>query len=93
MTDPIWPGSEWLFKECDTCATKPGTPTLCSGCIHNRDVITRIEPFVVSEREIAIDRVIAFIESTRRKKADDLGELAIWHKDTWKRTLEEAKNL
>ncbi len=28
------------FKECDTCAALPGTPPLCSGCLHNRNVIT-----------------------------------------------------
>lgn len=28
------------FKECDTCAAKPGTPTLCDGCLNNRTVIS-----------------------------------------------------
>lgn len=27
------------FMECDTCRAKLGTPTLCSGCLHNRDII------------------------------------------------------
>lgn len=27
------------FKECDTCAAKPGSPPLCAGCLNNRQVI------------------------------------------------------
>lgn len=27
------------FKECDTCKSKPGSPVLCDGCLHNREVI------------------------------------------------------
>jgi hypothetical protein len=27
------------FTECDICAAKPGSPTLCSGCLKNRQVI------------------------------------------------------
>jgi hypothetical protein len=29
------------FMECDTCRAKPGSPTLCHGCLHNRDVISQ----------------------------------------------------
>jgi len=29
-----------MFEECDTCRKKPGSPTLCSGCLNNRKVIT-----------------------------------------------------
>ncbi len=27
------------FMECDTCRAKPGSPTLCLGCLHNREAI------------------------------------------------------
>lgn len=27
------------FVECDTCAAKPGSPTLCRGCLANRALI------------------------------------------------------
>lgn len=27
------------FVECDTCAAKPGSPTLCRGCLANRTLI------------------------------------------------------
>lgn len=27
------------FIECDTCRAKPGSPTLCAGCLHNRRII------------------------------------------------------
>lgn len=31
------------FVECDTCRAKPGTPTLCNGCINNRLTIMQAE--------------------------------------------------
>ncbi len=31
------------FKECETCTAKPGTPVLCESCLHNREVITRLQ--------------------------------------------------
>ncbi len=30
------------FMECETCRAKPGTPLLCSGCLHNRTVIATL---------------------------------------------------
>jgi len=27
------------YRECDTCSKKPGSPTLCSGCLNNRSAI------------------------------------------------------
>ena len=39
------------FMECDTCRAKAGSPYLCSGCLHNRDVIQALQ----SEREKIID--------------------------------------
>ena len=30
------------FMECEACAAKPGAPTLCAACIHNRDLIARL---------------------------------------------------
>ena len=30
------------FSECATCAAKPGSPTLCSACLHNRATINRL---------------------------------------------------
>lgn len=41
---PIQPKSEEItFMECDTCRAKPGMPTLCSGCLHNRAIISNIQ--------------------------------------------------
>ena len=31
--------SKLEFVECDICNSKPGSPRLCSGCVHNRQVI------------------------------------------------------
>lgn len=30
------------FMECDTCRAKAGSPILCKGCLHNRDVIQKL---------------------------------------------------
>lgn len=30
------------FKECAICAAKPGAPTLCPACLHNRATIDRL---------------------------------------------------
>jgi hypothetical protein len=31
------------FMECDTCRAKPGTPNLCAGCLHNRQMIWELQ--------------------------------------------------
>lgn len=36
----IW--IENKFKECDSCADKPGGPFLCGGCLNNRQVIGQL---------------------------------------------------
>lgn len=28
--------------ECESCAAKPGAPTLCAACLHNRAMIHRL---------------------------------------------------
>jgi predicted HAD superfamily Cof-like phosphohydrolase len=30
------------FIECDACRSKPGSPSLCAGCLHNRSVIEHL---------------------------------------------------
>ena len=30
------------FLECGECKTKPGSPTLCYACLHNRGVASRL---------------------------------------------------
>jgi len=30
------------FKECSTCAAKPGSPQLCDSCLHNRDLVNSL---------------------------------------------------
>jgi hypothetical protein len=30
------------FRECASCAAKPGAPTLCAACLHNRATINRL---------------------------------------------------
>lgn len=62
------------FKECESCSAKPGSPTLCESCLHNRTVISDLnkdfkDQGVVLGRLIAtnvklglrVDRLEAFI--------------------------------
>ena len=38
------------FVECDTCRAKPGTPTLCLGCQHNRSAIRLLRELLDERR-------------------------------------------
>lgn len=40
---PVEPEAFGGFMECDTCRAKPGSPPLCAGCLHNREVINAYE--------------------------------------------------
>lgn len=37
------------FMECDTCRSKPGTPPLCRGCLHNRFIIASLKLLLNSQ--------------------------------------------
>ena len=39
----IDPDFDGRFKECETCAGRAGSPTLCAGCLHNRDLIAVLQ--------------------------------------------------
>lgn len=41
------------FQECDTCRAKPGTPALCSGCLHNRWLIGELSQLRITGRDLA----------------------------------------
>jgi hypothetical protein len=68
------------FMECETCSAKPGSPTLCAGCLHNRSLIEKLTDKMTSGRTKSYDseeikRFIdgsmampSFIESSRRGK-------------------------
>lgn len=34
------------FQECESCKAKPGTPTLCAGCLHNRQLIATYQAVI-----------------------------------------------
>ena len=38
------------FAECATCAAKPGSPTLCRACLHNRATVNQLR----AERDVLI---------------------------------------
>ena len=51
------------FMECDTCRRKPGSPTLCAGCLHNRKHIKALETENAQLRE-SLDECAAVIGVT-----------------------------
>ncbi len=38
--------SKFEFFECETCQAKPGSPSLCAGCIKNRETISELNRFL-----------------------------------------------
>jgi len=38
--------TETEFKECAGCSAKPGSPTLCESCLHNRKIIERLNNLI-----------------------------------------------
>ncbi len=40
-----------IFRECDTCAAKAGSPRLCSGCLHNRATIYQLHDGALEARD------------------------------------------
>lgn len=46
------------FKECDGCSAKPGSPTLCKSCLHNRQVISDLNKDFKDQGRV-LGRVIA----------------------------------
>lgn len=37
------------YTECESCAAKPGCPTLCAGCLNNRTVVSMLRAQLASE--------------------------------------------
>lgn len=46
------------FVECDTCRAKPGSPTLCSGCLANRATISALRAALIEACDL-YDRTAA----------------------------------
>ena len=61
--------------ECDDCSKKPGSPTLCRACLHNRDAYNELKK--------AGDELLKRIELA-------LGLLALDHHDEAVAVLEDA---
>lgn len=40
------------FRECAACAAKPGAPTLCPVCLHNRTITIRMSRALLSILEL-----------------------------------------
>lgn len=54
MIDPRARPRGLKFWECDLCAAKPGTPSLCEACLHNRELIVWLNE--QRDRNIAKER-------------------------------------
>jgi len=50
------------FEECKTCSKKPGSPTLCDSCLHNRKEISELNQYVrhLDNKLDIIKRVLDF---------------------------------
>ena len=48
------------FMECDTCRKKPGSPTLCEGCLHNRREMEDMNKFarVLANKRDILQKII-----------------------------------
>ena len=63
------------FKECPTCAAKPGSPPLCPLCLHNRGIINDLEQEVWRlEKLIDEERSMAEEEKTREENSREQHE-------------------
>lgn len=62
------PTAENNFRECDSCAVKPGTPILCNGCIHNRALIGRLK---LENTKGTVEANALFIQG-RKQGAEDV---------------------
>ena len=68
------------FMECSICAAKPGSPTLCPSCLHNRALIGRLENqsknFASAMKKFAPDLTTEFVQrymaATTREAGDFL---------------------
>ncbi len=65
------------FVECATCAAKPGTPTLCPGCLMNRSTIHELKE--ESERRLALLHEYTNVVRVSRYRLTQ--ELQLW--DSW----------
>jgi len=57
------------FQECDTCRAKPGAPTLCAGCLQNRESISQLS---TDGQHEALNR-LSLADQLVRMQADDTG--------------------
>lgn len=49
------------FMECDSCRAKPGSPLLCKGCLHNRNVISKLIK-LIDQKNVKFDIIKSIIE-------------------------------
>ena len=76
-TDPVHdesadtePKNTCEFIACDTCRAKPGTPTLCHGCLNNRHAITTQKEIVemLSGDRALLDNELYELKASRTAK-------------------------
>jgi hypothetical protein len=63
------------FRECDTCAAKTGSPTLCGGCIHNRKELGELKQLL---DHLPAWRPVAEIESVMEPWTPELPSYYRW---------------
>lgn len=63
--------SDLTFKECPSCAAKPGTPVLCESCLHNRRVITELASRVAASPHFTLPKEEVFLDGLIEQAADE----------------------
>lgn len=58
------------FEECATCRAKPGTPSLCLSCLHNRTLIHKLQALVKTAR--AEGRTEGYADGYSKGRGDGL---------------------
>jgi secreted protein with Ig-like and vWFA domain len=67
------------FMECDTCRAKPGSPTLCAGCLHNRRLIGMLR----ANLDAAFAAMTTVRSLTAEEKADFVAALKAANPNGW----------
>lgn len=57
---------ELEFMECESCSQKPGSPTLCPSCLHNRRAIDKLSLELKKKKKLIKKIHIALAEQKGR---------------------------
>lgn len=68
----LYPTNKKEFMECDTCRAKSGSPILCKGCIHNRELISKTQIKITAEKIEELGVELCNMSEEVREKINEL---------------------